>query len=112
MVTDPQGNITMVNDAMEMMIGCSKDEILGKHSSSFVPPDKELRATIAKDIVKLFEEGSFYGSEAVWQRKDGQHISTESNMTLLRDKDGQIIGGVNFIRDVTEKKKVENLSGF
>ena len=109
MVTDPQGNITMVNDAMEMMIGCSKDEILGKHSSSFVPPDKELRATIAKDIGRLFEEGSFYGSEAVWQRKDGQYISTESNMTLLRDKDGQIIGGVNFIRDVTEKKKVENL---
>jgi len=109
MVTDPQGNITMVNDAMEMMIGCSKDEILGKHSSSFVPQDKELRATIAKDIGKLFEEGSFYGSEVVWQRKDGQYISTESNMTLLKDKDGQIIGGVNFIRDVTEKKKVENV---
>ncbi len=109
MVTDSQGNIIMVNDAMEMMTGFSKDDILGKHSSTFVPPDKELRATIAKDIGKLFEEGSLYGSEAVWQRKDGQYISTESNMTLLRDKDGQIIGGVNFVRDVTEKKKVENM---
>jgi PAS domain S-box-containing protein len=109
MVTDSQGNIIMVNDAMEMMTGFSKDDILGKHSSTFVPPDKELRATIAKDIGKLFEEGSLYGSEAVWQRKDGQYISTESKMTLLRDKDGQIIGGVNFVRDITEKKKVENM---
>ena len=109
MVTDSQGNIIMVNDAMEMMTGCSKDEILGKHSSTFVPPDKELRAKIAEDIKRLFEEGGLYGSEAVWQRKDGQHISIESNMTLLRDNDGQIIGGVNFVRDVTEKKKVENM---
>ena len=109
MVTDPQGNITMVNDAMEMMLGYSRDEILGEHSSTFIPLDEELRARIVGDIKKLFEEGSLYGSEAVWQRKDGQHISTETNMTLLRDKDGQIIGGVNFIRDVTEKKKVENM---
>ena len=109
MVTDQQGNITMVNDAIEMMLGYSKDEILGENSSTFVPTDKELRARILGDIKKLFKEGSLYGSESVWQRKDGQHISTESNMTLLRDKDGQIIGGVNFIRDVTEKKKVEKV---
>ncbi len=109
MVTDPQGNITMVNDTMVKIAGYSRDELLGKHSSILAPPDKELRARIVGDIKKLFEEGSLYESEAVWQRKDGQHISTESNITLLRDKDEQVIGSVSFIRDITEKKKVESM---
>ena len=109
LVTDPQGNITVVNDTMEKMVGYSKDELLGKHSSILNPPDKELRSRIVRDLKKLFEEGSIYGHETTWQRKDGQHIFIESNKSLLKDKDGHVIGGVNFARDVTEKKKVESM---
>jgi len=108
-VTDSQGNITMVNDAMGMMVGYSKDELLGKHSSILTPPDKNLRSEIVRDLKKLFQEGRVLGYETIWQRKDGQQIFVESSKSLLKDKDGQIIGGVNFIRDVTEKKKIENM---
>ena len=109
LVTDPQGNITMLNDAMAKIVGYSRDELLGKHSSILDPLDKEIRAKMVSDHNKLFEEGTVYGYETVWRRKDGQHISIESNISLLRNKDGQIIGGVSFIRDVTEKKRVESV---
>jgi PAS domain S-box-containing protein len=109
LVTDPQGNITMLNDAMAKIVGYSRDELLGKHSSILAPLDKDIRAKIVSDHNKLFEEGAVYGYETVWRRKDGQHISIESNKSLLRNKDGQIIGGVNFTRDVTEKKRVESV---
>ena len=109
LVTDPQGNITMVNDAMEKMVGYSREELLGKHSSLLTPPERELRNKIVRDLEELFKEGRVYGYKTVWQRKDGQHIFVESNKSLLKGKDGQIIGGVNFIRDITEKKKVEDI---
>ncbi|MCK5010507.1 MAG: PAS domain S-box protein, partial [Deltaproteobacteria bacterium] len=109
LVTDPKGETTMVNDAMEKMVGYSRDELLGKHTSMLSPPDKELRSRIVRDLEKLFKEGRIHGYETVWQRKDGQQISVESNRSLLKDKDGQIIGGVSFTRDVTEKKKVESM---
>ena len=62
-----------------------------------------------EELKRLFKVGRIYGHETTWQRKDGQCISVESNRSLLKDKDGHIIGGVNFTRDVTEKKKVESM---
>jgi PAS domain S-box-containing protein len=109
MVTDPKGEITMVNDAIEGMVGYSRDELVGEQSSIFIPPDKEIRSKIVRDLKKFFKEEKECGYESVWQKKDGQHLSVEINRSLLKDKDGQIIGGVNFIRDVTEKKKVESM---
>ena len=109
LVTDPKGEITMVNDAMEAMVGYSRDELLGTYANMLSPPDKEVRSKVLKELERLFEEGSIHGYETVWQRKDGQCISIESNRSLLKDKDGNVIGGVSFVRDVTEKKKVESM---
>ncbi len=109
MVTDPKGEITMVNDLLESMTGYSKDELLGKYASILSPPDKEVRSEVLKELERLFEEGRIYGFETIWQRKDGQCMSVESNRSLLKDKDGNIIGGVSFTRDITEKKKVESM---
>ncbi|MCK5513478.1 MAG: PAS domain S-box protein, partial [Deltaproteobacteria bacterium] len=109
MVTDPKGEITMVNDLLESMTGYSKGELLGKYASVLSPPDKEVRSEVLKELERLFEEGRIYGFETIWQRKDGQCISVESNRSLLKDKDGNVIGGVSFTRDITEKKKVESM---
>ncbi len=109
MVTDPKGEITMVNDLLESMTGYSKDELLGKYASTLSPPDKEVRSEVLKELERLFEEGRIYGFETIWQRKDGQCMSVESNRSLLKDKDGNTIGGVSFTRDITEKKKVESM---
>jgi PAS domain S-box-containing protein len=109
MVTDPQGMITMVNEAMENMMGYARNELLGKHSSVLTMNDKKHRDKVHKNLAKLFEEGAVYGYEGIWQGKDGEHIFTESNLSLLKDKEGTILGGVSFTRDITEKKKFEDV---
>jgi len=109
MVNDPKGEITMVNDSLEIMTGYSRDELVGEQSSIFTPPDKEIVSKVVRDLKKFFKEEKECGYESIWQKKDGQHLSVEINRSLLKDKNGQIIGGVNFIRDVTEKKKVESM---
>ncbi len=107
MVTDAKGNITMVNGAMEEMVGYTREELLGMHTGVFTPRDEGVKSQALKIMERLFNEGKVYGQESLWLKKDGQQIFVEFNLSLLKDKDGTIVGGVNFIRDVTEKKKME-----
>lgn len=107
MVTDAGGYITMVNGAMEGMVGYGREELLGMHTGRFTPRDEGVKSQTLKIMERLFNEGKVYGQESLWLKKDGQQIFVEFNLSLLKDKDGTIVGGVNFIRDVTEKKKME-----
>jgi PAS domain S-box-containing protein len=107
MVTDAGGCITMVNDAMKELVGYPRDELLGMHTGQFTPRDENSRSQALKVMEQLFQEGKIYGQESVWLKKDGQQIFVEFNLSLLKDKDGTVVGGVNFIRDITEKKKME-----
>ncbi|MCK5513383.1 MAG: PAS domain S-box protein, partial [Deltaproteobacteria bacterium] len=56
MVTDPKGEITMVNDSLEIMTGYSRDELVGKQSSLFTPPDKEILSKVVRELKKFFKE--------------------------------------------------------
>ncbi len=107
MVTDAGGYITMVNGAMEGMVGYGREELLGMHTGRFTPRDEGVKSQALKIMERLFNEGKVYGQESLWLKKDGQQIFVEFNLSLLKEKDGTIVGGVNFIRDVTEKKKME-----
>ena len=107
MVTDAGGYITMVNGAMEGMVGYGREELLGMHTGRFTPRDEGVKSQALNIMERLFNEGKVYGQESLWLKKDGQQIFVEFNLSLLKDKDGTIVGGVNFIRDVTEKKKME-----
>ena len=104
-VTDHQGNITLVNDAMEMIAGYSRNELVGKHVSTLRPPDEEARNNIDIKHDEFFKNGRLHRNENIWQRKDGQHIFVESNLSILRDKNGETVGAVGFNRDITERIK-------
>jgi len=107
MVTDAGGNITMVNEAMEEMLGYAREELLGMHSGRFVSHDASVKSQAQKIMEQLFDQGKICEQETVWLKKDGQQIFIEFNLSLLKDKEGAVVGGVNFIRDITEKKKME-----
>ncbi len=106
MVTDAGGNITMVNEAMEEMLGYAREELLGMHSGRFVSHDASVKSQAQKIMEQLFDQGKICEQETVWLKKDGQQIFIEFNLSLLKDKEGAVVGGVNFIRDITEKKKM------
>ncbi|MBW1825365.1 MAG: PAS domain S-box protein, partial [Deltaproteobacteria bacterium] len=106
MVTDPQGTITMVNDAMEKIVGYSKDELLKMQAVKLAPKGKEHER--GKEFaIKLFEDGVITRSEHTWLRKDGSIVEIEINAALLKDSDGTTTGAVASVRDITERKRVE-----
>ena len=50
------------------------------------------------------------GVEAIAERPDGTRVWFEPYPTLLRDSTGRIIGGINMLIDITERKQAEQAS--
>ncbi len=107
MVTDARGCITMVNEALERLIGYSRDELLGKHTVILGPQDETYHERGKHFIEKLYSEGIVTEFGLAWLKKDGTQIDVEVNAALLKDRHGSITGAVSSLRDVTERKKAE-----
>jgi PAS domain S-box-containing protein len=53
------------------------------------------------------EGRTVYGIEAIAERPDGKRIWFTPYPTALRDDKGQIVGGINMLVDITERKHAE-----
>ena len=102
--TDSKGYITMVNDAVEMMLGYSKVELMGKHSRELAPEGEKYEKEGLDFIEKLHEEGTVIGRERVLAKRDGTLLDIEQSVTFLRDSEGNLTGSVSSFRDITERK--------
>ncbi len=107
MVTDGKGYITNVNKAVEKVLGFSQKEMIGKHASELFPKDEKYNQIRENIVTELLEKGFLKNFEANWVRKDGSLCPIEFNITLLRDRNGNRLGGVATVRDITERKQQE-----
>ncbi len=106
---DMNGVITSCNASTLVMSGYSRDELIGQHFS-------KLGFLRMKDFIKyhaLFasiERGKVTRSlQVTWRRKDGTSIFSELTIGPLTEESKNV--GVQIIaRDVTERKKAENLA--
>ena len=107
MVTDSKGCILRVNGALEQMLGFQKDELIGKYTSELGMQDEERKKAREVMFRQLYEKGYVKNWETMWCRKDGSLCPVEISITFIKDKDANISGAVGVIRDITERKKVE-----
>jgi len=107
LVGDPDGYVTMANKAAAQILGYPQDEIIGKHPLELgLTPQAEKES--GKDVIEnLLTKGLLSGLKRKWIRKDGTSIDIEMNLSLIKDKKGNIVGSVGSFRDITENKKVE-----
>jgi PAS domain S-box-containing protein len=54
---------------------------------------------------------SVHDEEAVIARPDGSRVTVSVQIDPIRDKDGTIVGAVNFFQDITEQKRAERATG-
>ncbi|MEX0609696.1 MAG: PAS domain S-box protein [Balneolaceae bacterium] len=59
--------------------------------------------------IVLKEEKSIEDQEVIAQLANGKFVWFSAHPTPLRDKEGNVIGGVNMMIDITEQKKLEQL---
>jgi len=99
--------ITMANDAAGKILGCSKEELVGKDFIAFNLTGEQHEADALRFITKLLDEGSVSCHEMPLLRQDGQIITVELSAALLRGDQGALTGSVVVLRDVSERRRAQ-----
>lgn len=95
---DPEGRIVRANQAELAMLGYARDEYIGRHVSDFYVDAEEADSIINRVI----SQDLMHGVEARLRHKDGSIRNVIMDMNLLL-KDGKIVHGRCFTRDLTDR---------
>jgi PAS domain S-box-containing protein len=105
-ILDPTGHVSTWNAGAERIKGYAASEIIGKHFSSFYPPDAIAAGKCELELEVAAREGRF--EEEGWRlRKDGSRFWASVTITALRHQDGSLVGFAKVTRDLTERKLAE-----
>jgi len=100
-----EGIITSWNRGAERIFGYTAEEILGRHITLLMPPDRRVEEL---EIVERIRQGKRVDHyETVRLHKNGSSIQISLTVSALRDHDGAIVGVSKIARDVTRRKQTE-----
>jgi len=103
MTTDPQGIITDVNNQMEALTGCTRDELIGApFKNCFTDLDRAEAA-----IKQVLSEKKVVNYELTARARDGKETVVSYNAATFYDRDRSLQGVIAAARDVTERKRIE-----
>ncbi len=105
MTTDPSGIITDVNKQMEVLTGCTRDELIGApFKNYFTDPDRAEKST--KQVLR---EKKVTNYELTARARDGKETVVSFNATTFYDRDRKLQGVFAAARDITERKRLDQV---
>jgi PAS domain S-box-containing protein len=112
-ITDIDGVVTYYNDAAARLWGWRPE--LGKNQwcgswKLFWPDGRVLPHDECPMAITLRERRAVRGMEAVAERPDGVRVPFIPYPTLLHDASGAVVGAVNMLVDVSDRKRAEEYS--
>ncbi|MGE4497597.1 MAG: diguanylate cyclase [Deferribacterales bacterium] len=106
--TDRKGFITSVSEAFCRVSGYSREELIGKKYSD-LKYDRNDPPT-ADDIRFMVLSGEKWIGEVRNRRKNGELYWVKATVSPKFDSDGRVIGMLSVRQDITDRKRVEELS--
>jgi len=103
MTTDPRGIISDVNQQMEALTGCTRDELIGAPFKNYFTDPERAEAA----ITRVLREGKVTNYELTASARDGKETVVSYNATTLYDRDRKLQGVFAAARDVTDRKQFE-----
>lgn len=102
---DTEGNVATWNQGAERIKGWKASEILGRHFSSFYPP--ETREFLPRRMIeRAVQDGS--AEDEGWRvRRNGTRFWANVIITALRDGEGTLRGFAKVTRDMSERRRTE-----
>jgi len=105
---DTEGYVISWNSGAESIKGYRAEEILGRHFSTFYPPEAIARSWPEHELEVAQKEGRF--EDEGWRvRKDGSTFWANVVITALYDRERRLRGFAKVTRDLTERKRMEAL---
>jgi PAS domain S-box-containing protein len=103
---DPSGHILSWNAGAEALKGYKPSEIIGRHFSTFYPPEDIAAGKPARELADAVRDGSV--EDEGWRiRKDGSRFWANVVITALRDETRALVGFAKITRDLTERRRAE-----
>ena len=99
------GTITSWNAGAEKMYGYTEAEVVGRHISLIVPPERQ--EELAEIMAKLRGGEQIKQMETVRVGRDGSLIDISITTSPIKDDRGRIVGASTIARDITERKRAE-----
>jgi PAS domain S-box-containing protein len=112
-LTDAAGRITFYNEAAAALWGCrpslNSDQWCGSWRL-FWPDGTPLPHDQCPMAIALRENRAINGMEAAAERPDGRRVPFMAFPSPLRDASGRVVGGVNMLVDISERKRAEQVA--
>ena len=102
---DAGGNCTYVNDPWCQITGLSPEAAMGEGWAKGLHPDD--RDLVATEWYQSAQENRSFQLEYRFQRPDGKVTWVYGQSVAERDADGQVVGYVGTITDISERKQAE-----
>jgi PAS domain S-box-containing protein len=103
---DADGHVNSWNVGAERLKGYKANEILGRHFSTFYPPEDIADGKPQRELVIAIQEGRV--EDEGWRlRKDGSRFWANVVITATKDAHGGVIGFSKVTRDFTERMQVQ-----
>lgn len=102
-----EGIITSWNRGAERIYGYSAGEAIGKPISFLLPPGYEDEAPKLLAKIRSGEPVRHY--ETMRRRKDGRNIHVSITISPVKNPEGLIVGASSIAREITERKRAEEL---
>ncbi|WP_343907590.1 PAS domain S-box protein [Nocardioides aquiterrae] len=99
------GDVQSWNAGAERINGYAEDEIVGRHFSTFYPPEVVASGHPERELEIALREGH-YEEEGVRVRKDGTRFWANVLITAVHDRDGRHVGFAKVTRDNTERREM------
>lgn len=103
MLVDNEDRILFVNKKFEKLLGYTENEIIGKIGYEFLLDKKDKHKII--DAIQQRKERKSGQYEACFLSKNGEQITFLVNGSPVFDSNGNVIGSLGAMTDITERKK-------
>ncbi|MEO6788458.1 MAG: PAS domain S-box protein, partial [Chthoniobacteraceae bacterium] len=104
---DLKGTIATWNRGAERLFGYSAEEAIGQPITMLFPPDRLGEEAGILAGVRSGKPVKPY--ETVRRRKDGTLVNVSLSVSPLRDVRGEIVGASKIVRDISERKRAEEV---
>jgi PAS domain S-box-containing protein len=101
-VVDAEAKVDYVNEQLAEMLGCSVEEILGRHLFDFMD---DLSPTALGESLKGHTWETTGKHDFRFRRKDGTALWGMVSSSPMFDDSGQFVGALGMIIDVTQRKR-------
>jgi PAS domain S-box-containing protein len=105
---DKDRTIIYISPSVERLMGYVPEDLIGQNATEFIHPDdrdyvvKETRTAINRHLPSVRLEYRF-------RHKDGSYQWFESETRILYDDSGEYNGAIFTSRDITQRKKIEDM---